>query len=234
MSLRVTFTLHGAVNGAVSILPVALLVVPWGMAFGVAAVAQGIAPAAAIMTSFLVFSGTAQFAVLEAIASGTVPAAILLSVAALNARHTIMGATLAPALFRLPLSKRLLALTFLSDVNYADARRAIAEGDSDIGRLFGGGLVLWLGWTVGTAAGAVGGDVIGDPARLGLDVVLLGFLVAATTGQARQKPLRVPICTTVAMAWVLHGQLPPGWDILCAALAGTITSVFAGWQDVDN
>ena len=68
MSRRVTFTLHRAVNVAVTILPVALLVVPWGMAFGVAAVAQGMTSAAGIMTGVLVFSGTAQFAVLEAIA----------------------------------------------------------------------------------------------------------------------------------------------------------------------
>lgn len=52
-------------RGMRRLMPVSLFVIPFGVAFGIAAVEQGLSPVQATAMSFVVFTATAHFAALD-------------------------------------------------------------------------------------------------------------------------------------------------------------------------
>ena len=87
---------------------------------------------------------------------------ILLGTLAINARHLLLGAALAPWLLQLPRWQRLSAVTVMSDANWAQAMRAYASGERDAGVLVGAGLTMWITWVIGTATGALASTAVPD------------------------------------------------------------------------
>ena len=215
----VILTLAGIRRGGRRLFPIALFTVPFGIAFGVAAIESGLSSFQAILMSLVTFSGAAQFATLDFWTEPLAFGSLAMVVLALNARQTIMGATLAPWINRLPLSRRALVLGYPSDPNFADSQPSFQNGERDIGILLGGGLVLWACWVAGTAIGAFGGAELGDPATFGVDVVMPCFFAAAIAGQFRQVEMIAPILAASAVSVAL-GVLLPGWNIVLAALVG--------------
>lgn len=224
----VRFTRAGTVEGARRLFPVALFVVPFGLGFGAAAVERGLSPEVAVLMSAVVFSGAAQFAALDVWAqSGTVLslAAVALAV---NARHVVMGAALAPWLNGLRLQRRLPVLMVLSDANFADAHAAFGSGRPDVGILFGGGLALWSTWVAGTAIGAYAGHGFGDPKALGVDVIMICFFAAVVAGHLKGRAALVPVPVAALVAVATLPMLPHGWNIVAGAVAGGLAGGLTG------
>ena len=221
----VTITLIGVRLGAKRLLPLALFVVPFGIAFGVAAVEQGMSAPQAVAMSALVFSGTAQFAALDFWQDPIAFLSLALVALALNGRHIIMGAALSPWLNRLAIGKRLAIVGLLSDVNFADSHGVLKSGENDLGPLLGGGIALWITWVAGTAIGALGGSFLGDPETYGIDVVMVCFFAAAAAGHLRTASNAAPIIIAALVAASTAGWLPLGWNIILGALAGALTSL---------
>jgi predicted branched-subunit amino acid permease len=202
------------------LLPVALFVIPFGLAFGAAAAESGLHPAQSIALSILTFSGAAQFATLDFWYDPIAFGSLALVTLALNARHVIMGAALSPWVGKLSLGLQLMALIFLSDPNFAYSPPRFRDGERDIGVLVGGGLVLWLNWVLGTILGAFGGSQIDDPGLYGIDVVMLCFFAAITTDQFRNRSTWLPAGIAAGVAVLTLGMVPTGWNIILGALAG--------------
>jgi 4-azaleucine resistance transporter AzlC len=144
-----------------------------GVAFGVIAAGLGVPALRAIVLSATAFSGSAQFASLTVLGGHGSLAAVLVAVAALNARYVVFGASVAPALSRNPV-RRAAEAQMLTDLSWALALRT---GAPDRGVLVGAGLVSYVTWTVGTAAGALFGAALGDYRVIGLDAALPAFFV---------------------------------------------------------
>jgi 4-azaleucine resistance transporter AzlC len=216
----VRITTGGILSGLRGLGPIAIFVVPFGIAYGVAAIERGVTLDQSVLMSLLIFSGAAQFAALE-FWGGPIPTiSLLLTVFAVSARLILMGATLSPWLSQLSRPRRMLALAVLSDLNFADSYIALRRGDGDIGRLVGGGLGLCGAWIAGTAIGAIAGASLGDLDRFGIDVIMATFFVATLIGQWEGKGNLVPAVVAAAVAVIGLYTLPAGWNILIAALAG--------------
>lgn len=216
----VTLTRAGVVSGLWRLGPFALFVVPFGMAFGVAAVERGLSTAQTLLMSALVFAGAAQFAALELWAAPLPYLSLALVVFAVNARHLVMGAALAPWINRLPPAPRLAALGVMSDANFAASHAAFEAGGRDAGVLLGGGLALWLAWMVGTTVGLGAGASLGDLDRFGVDVVMVVFLAAVVTGGVRSHRSVPPLAVAGAVAVLTLELLPTGWNVIAGAVAG--------------
>lgn len=221
----VTVTFAGTTRGMRRLLPIALFTVPFGIAFGAAAAERGLDPGFTIAMSAIVFSGAAQFATLDFWGSDIAYGSLALVTLAISARHIVLGAAVAPWVNQLPLAKRLPVLVWLSDANFADSQPAFRSGETDVGLLLGGGLVLWAHWIAGTAFGVIAGRAIGDVATYGLDVVMICFFAAILAGQMRVRSAIVPACIGAATAVAALAWLPPGWTIVAGALAGGCVSV---------
>lgn len=206
--------------------PMAAFTIPFGLAFGVAAVDTGLSVHQAIGMSALVFSGAAQFAALEFWPTPIALASLAMVALALSARHVIMGAALSTWVNRLPAPQRILVLALLSDPNFADSQPAFRDGERDIGILLGGGLALWVAWVLGTAIGAVGGAILIRPERLGVDVVMACFFVTIIVGQRRGgRSYLVPIVVASIASGFTLTWLPTGWNIIFGALVGATASL---------
>lgn len=219
---RLVLSPAGTWRGVRTLLPVAIFVIPFGIAFGVAASERGLSVVQSLGMSALVFSGAAQFPTLEFWHDPIAFASLALVVLAVNARHVVMGAALSPWINTLPVRHRVLLLSLLSDPNFASGQMALRAGERDLGVLLGGGLILWVNWVAGTAIGALAGRLIGAPATFGLDVVMTCFLAAMVAGQIERRTKILPVLVAAVVAVVLLDHVPTGWNVILGALAGGI------------
>jgi len=223
MTSEILLSARGIRRGMRKMFALALFIVPYGMAFGVAAIDSGMSATHAVAMSVFVFSGAAQFASLELWSSASV-VSLLLVVLAVSVRFILLGASLSPWINKLNRPQRLAALTMLSDPNFADSRNAFQNGERDIGRLLGGGLVLWAAWIIGTAIGAVIGQTLGDLHRFGIDVLMPSYfaalLLAGWVSEWEGGQTWLPAIAAALTAVIGQHVLPPGWNIVGAALAG--------------
>jgi len=129
--------------------PLSLFVIVFGLAFGVAALQQGLSGTQTLLMSGLVFAGAAQFATLE-LWGESIPLVPLVAITfAINARHLLMGAVFYPHLRDLPSGRRYASLILLSDANWAMAMAGGSTAER-LGVLVGGGFALWLTWMLAT------------------------------------------------------------------------------------
>ena len=230
-SQNVTLSVAGVLRGMTRLLPICLFVIPFGIAFGIAATEGGIGPFQATAMSAFVFTATAQFAALDFLKDPVAFFSLGLVALALSGRHVIMGAALAQWVNQLPAGKRFLTLMFLSDANFADTQTLLQRGETDLGPLLGGGLMLWSTWVGSTAAGAFGGNLLGDTEAFGFGVVMLCFFAATAFGMVRSTPcLLLPVVVAIGASVIALPYLPNGWNIILAALLGGGVAAFRDAQ----
>lgn len=223
---EVHLSIDGVRRGAARLLPMGAFTIPFGVAFGAAAIEAGMNLPQAIAMSAFVFSGAAQFAALDFWPSPIALGSLAMVALALNARHVVMSAALSSWINRLSLWRRVLALAALSDLNFADSQPALKGGERDVGVLLGGGLVLWSAWLFGTIIGVGGGVILSRPEQLGIDVVMACFFAAVVAGQVRaDRTLFLPVAAASIVSILTLGALPTGWNAIVGAFAGAFVGL---------
>lgn len=217
--------LAGVLTGIRRMAPLSLFVVVFGLAFGVAALARGLSGLEAMLMSGLVFAGASQFAVLELWGADIPLLPLIATTLAINARHLLMGAAMQPWLAHLPPGQRYGSLVLMSDSNWAMAMADRQRGETNIGMLVGGGIMLWVTWLFGTLLGVLFSSGIEAPERFGLDVIMGCFLLAMLVGGRRDLSMLLPwtvaaLAAIAAMLW-----LPPHSHVIVGALAGGLTGL---------
>ena len=187
-----------------------------GASFGVFGVAAGLDPWLVCGISVFVFAGGAQFLVVGLIASGTGPAAAVLAALVLNARHIAYGLSLSRILTG-GLLRRALSCHIMIDESTAFA---LAQPTPELAEraFLTMGISLFICWNIGTAVGAFGAGLIGDPATLGIDAAFPAGLLAMLAPQLRRVEGRVAAATGAAIALATTPFLPAGGPLLLASL----------------
>lgn len=210
----------------IRLLPIAVFVTIFGVAYGLAAVQTGLTPWQATLMSATVFAGAAQFASLGLWGTEVALLPLMAITLAINSRHILMGAALYPMLRRVPPLRRYGLLLVLTDANWARSWQQYQSGRENLEAILGGGLALWMAWIAGTVAGTYVGGRLGDPQALGLDMVLGCFLLAMALGGPRSR--------RIIVAWVVAGTaavlawrwLPPHSHVIVGALSGGLVGLF--------
>lgn len=200
--------------------------VPYGMAnavlslsFGVLARQAGFSAVGAIVMSAVVFAGSAQFAAVAVIVQGGgIPAAVG-AATLVHSRFLPMGIALAPSLPGGPL-RRAAQGQAVVDASWAMANRG--DGRFDRHFLFGATAVQYVFWVAGTAVGALTGNRLGDPNRLGLDAVFPAFFLALLIAELRDRRSRWVAVGGGLIALALAPFTPPGVPVLAAGLAALV------------
>jgi 4-azaleucine resistance transporter AzlC len=201
--------------GGRTVLPIAVTVALFGVSFGVLARAADMGVVAPIVMSATTFAGSSQFAAASILDEGGGLAAAIVAALLLNARYAAIGVSVAP-LFRGPRLRRLLEAQLVVDESWALSARS--DGTFDRRILLGAGLMLYVGWVLGTTLGVLGGGFLGNPERLGLDAAFPALFLALLVGQLRTRRAVAAALAGGAIALVLLPFTPPGVPIIAAVL----------------
>ena len=199
--------------------------------FGAMAVAQGLSVWNAVLISATNLTSAGQFAGLTVIAAGAALLEMILTQLVINSRYALMslaiGQRLGPTV---GIGKRLLTAFFNTDEVFA---LAMARKEKlSVSFFVGAGTVAALGWTGGTAVGAVAGSVLPVSVRMALGVMLYGMFIAIVVPQAREeKPMLLSMLLALVFsclfAWVpaLSGVSAGIAIVICTVTAAAICAL---------
>jgi predicted branched-subunit amino acid permease len=198
----------------------------YGISFGALSVAAGLDVWQTQLLSILMFSGGSQFAFIGVVASGgmaSLPAAIA-SAWLLGIRNGFYALQMKPLLgylgWKTPLAAQLnideTTGVATAQSNLADTRRGFWLT----------GISVFVFWNLLTFAGAILGELIGDPSALGLDAAAAAAFLALLWPRLKKlQPIAVAVAASV-IAVLLSPSLPAGLPILIAALSAVVVGAF--------
>jgi predicted branched-subunit amino acid permease len=210
-------------------LPFLIVIVPFGMLFGVLAGEAGWSLTEMMAMTILVIAGASQFTALQLL-SEHAPLLIAIATAlAVNLRLAMYSASLAQHIGATPRLARVLAAYCLTDQTYGVAMNRLALGPPMSARerlvhYFGGALPICVPWYFATWIGAVVGDAI--PPAFALDFAVPITFIALIGPGLRTLPQAAAALVSVAVALAL-ASLPYNLWLLAAALAGMTTGALA-------
>ena len=218
-------------SGVRDILSILPGVLPFGMIYGVSALAAGIPAIIAQAMSFIVFAGASQFVIAQLVAVGTPPIVIVLTAFIINVRHALYSASVAPFVKKLPVRWKWLLAYLLTDEAYAVTithYRKVAHEELEEQKeqknnaykhwyFFGSGLALWTTWQVSTAFGIFLGTQL--PSSWSLDfastITFIALVVPAIKDRAS-----LGAALTAGIVAVLAVALPFKLSIAVATIIG--------------
>ncbi|MGX1793853.1 AzlC family ABC transporter permease [Microbacterium sp. NPDC055312] len=206
-------------------LGVAVATSAYGISFGALSVASGLDVWQTCVLSLLMFTGGSQFAFIGVFGAGgmaALPSAVA-SAALLGVRNVAYGMRMS-SIIGTGFWRRAAAAHVTIDESTAVA---ISQETPHLRRLgfWLTGVGVLIGWNLTTLAGALLGDVLGDPKAWGLDAAAAAAFLALLWPRLRE---RQAIAVGVAAAVVAAGLTPflmPGLPVLVAALV----AIVVGW-----
>ena len=213
--------------GLGDIWPVMIAAVPIGLLFGALCRTKGLSVLETGLMSLLVFAGGAQFAAVE-LWTWPVPVATLAaSTLLINARHVLMGASLASKLGAFSLPQRLAGLYFLTDEAWALAERRAAHQPVTPAYWFALAVMLAVAWIGASVAGPWLGSFLGDPRQLGADFAFTALFVGLIAGFWRGPATAATVAASGAAAALAYHAAGAPWHVGAGVVAGIAVAYVA-------
>jgi 4-azaleucine resistance transporter AzlC len=222
-----TFATGDSRAGAGDIWPVMVAAFPIGLLFGALCGGKGLSVAEAGLMSLLVFAGGAQFAAVELWTAPVPIAALVFSTALINARHVLMGASLAPKMARFTLWQRLIGFHFLTDETWALAERRATIRPVTPVYWFALALLLPVAWVGSTVLGAWLGSFMGDPRRIGADFAFTALFIGLIAGFWKGRDTALTVAASAAASALTYVAAGPPWHVAAGAVAGIAAAYVA-------
>lgn len=213
-------------------LGVALATSAYGVSFGALAVASGLDIWQTCVLSLLMFTGGSQFAFVGVIGAGGLAAApsAIASASLLGVRNVAYGMRMSPVIGAGGW-RRAAAAQFTIDESTAVSLAQRTPRARLVG-FWVTGVGIYLGWNLSTLAGALLGDVLGDPKAYGLDAAAAAaFLALLWPRLRRRQPIAVGIAAAV-VATLLTPVMMPGVPVLLAAVVAVVVGA-TNWLSTD-
>jgi predicted branched-subunit amino acid permease len=219
-------------EGMKAAIPIWIAFVPSSMAWGIAAQAHGLRFDEIILMSAWVYSGPAQFAVLEPLTSGKSALQVLIASSLVNLRFLPMSTALAPYFGTVGRVRRVLSCQFISASSFIvpylhfqkERERLQPTGEENLYFFLGVGVTCFLVWVAGTGAGY--GVALGVPSGFNetLKFILPGYFTGLLVAEMRGWTMPL-ICLASLVIAVPASLFSSDWGwITTAALIATV-----GW-----
>ncbi|HRO11838.1 AzlC family ABC transporter permease [Amaricoccus sp.] len=206
-------------------LPFLLVIVPFGMLFGVLASEAGWRLTETLAMSAVVIAGASQFTALQLLSEQAPLLICIIAPLAINLRMAMYSASLAPHLAGVPRWQRALMAYGLTDQSYGVAMNRYALSPKmghreKVAHYFGTLVPVCVPWWLATWAGAEAGTAI--PEGLALDFAVPITFIALFAPMLRTRPHVAAAAVAVAVA-LLFSFLPWNLWLIVASLAGMAT-----------
>lgn len=210
-------------------LPIAVGVIPFGLIYGVVALASGLPPLPTVAMSSIVFAGSAQFIGARLIGLATPGFVVVLTTFIVNLRHALYSFSLAPYLQNLPGRWRWLLAYLLTDEAYAVTVLHYRKEEASVAHKhwfwLGSGLTLWLVWQLSTLGGVVLGAQV--PASWQLDFTLPLTFIGILVPVLKERPAQAAALSAGLVA-VAAFALPYKLGLMLAASVGIVVGLW--WE----
>ena len=197
-------------------------------AFGVIARATGFSTITVILMSVIIYAGSAQFTTVSMLAAGSPIASIVFATFMVNSRMILMSTTVAPYFKKDSLGKGMLIGTLLTDESFALAMNKLnyTNGKMNFSWFNTENIISYSTWVIATMIGALLGNFIEDPKKLGLDfanvAMFIGLLyLQVNSDKALNKALQViVVLLTLVLTYISTIFLPASLVIIAVTLIG--------------
>ena len=197
-------------------------------AFGVIARASGFSTITVILMSVIIYAGSAQFTTVSMLAAGSPIASIVFATFMVNSRMILMSTTVVPYFKKDSLSKGMLIGTLLTDESFALAMNKLnyTNGKMNFSWFNTENIISYSTWVIATMIGALLGNFIEDPKKLGLDfanvAMFIGLLyLQVNSDKALNKALQViVVLLTLVLTYISTIILPASLVIIAVTLIG--------------
>lgn len=208
-------------------LPIAVGVIPFGLIYGVLALAAGLHPLLAVGMSSIVFAGSSQFIGAQLIGVSTPGIIVVLTTFVVNLRHALYSLSLAPAVKHLSRRWHWLLAYLLTDEAYAMTIVHYRDESTPPGNKHwfwvGSGITLWSVWQVSTIIGVFLGAQV--PPSWSLDFTLALTFIGLVIPGLRDRP-NIAAAVTAGVVAVLTFGWPYKLGLMAAALCGILVGMW--------
>jgi predicted branched-subunit amino acid permease len=188
----------------------------YGISFGALSVAAGLDFWQTMALSLLMFSGGSQFAFIGVIATGAGVLPAVLSAWLLGVRNGFYAIRLSPILSLKNLMKPIGAQLTIDESNAVSLSQ-----EPDLSKQRQGfwltGIAVFVFWNLLTAAGALVGSLIGNPADFGLDAAAGAAFLGLIWPRLKESKLLLLAVVSAFTAVLLSAFVPAGIPVLLTA-----------------
>ena len=202
--------------------PVALSVVPFGIAYGAIA-SQGMALWQGWLMSVVVFAGTAQFVTASMVSQGAAYVPILVTALLLNLRLVLLSAAVSPHVRQAPKTLQPLVAHMLTDESFAVSMAEFEQRPSNPWFFIGSGLTIFVFWQVATLTGLLFGSNL--PRGLGLEYALPATLICLIFMLAHGRRGAVVAILAAILSLALLPLMSGTWSVMVATLVAATVGV---------
>ena len=206
-------------------LPICLGYFSVSFGFGTLAITQGLSILQATILSITNLTSAGQFAGLTVIVAGASLLEMVLTQLVINSRYALMSLALGQRLGpSVGIGKRLMMAFFNTDEVFALGMSR--ERKLTPAFFLGAGTVAAIGWTGGTAMGAIAGSVLPSLVQTALGIMLYGMFIAIVIPQAKQEK-EMGICMVLALIFSCLFTYLPLLSTVSAGIAIVLSTVAA-------
>ena len=214
-------------------LPICFGYVSVAFAFGIFTIGNGLTIAEAVIISMTNVTSAGQLSAVPIIAGGGTLLELAITQFVINLRYSLMSISISQKFDK---SIRMRDRFLIAFVNTDEVFGVASAQPGKLKRPYMYGLILtpYLGWSIGTLAGALAGDVFPQSVTSALGVAIYGMFIAIVLIPSKKsKSTALCVLTSIALSCafffvpVLH-KIPQGFTIIiCAVAASIIFSIVA-------
>ncbi len=227
------------IRGLKAGIPIGLGYLSVSFTFGIIAGTYGFFWWQAVLISMLTVTSAGQFAGIETMTVQGRYLEMIISQLTINVRYSFMSISLGQKLndkFR-GIFRWLLGF-FMTDEIFA-----VAVSEDEVGRAFFAGLatIPWIGWTSGTMAGALLGNVLPERVLSAMGLAIYGMFVAIVVPEMKKcKPVVWVVFVAIALSSAFRyvpviKNVPSGFAIsICAIVSALFGAYFFPVEDAKD
>ncbi len=184
------------IKGITDGIPICLGYLSVAFAFGIFAVSNGLTSAEAVLISMTNVTSAGQLAAVPIMVSGGTLIELALSQFIINLRYALMSVSLSQKFDK---SVRLADRFIIAFIN-TDEVFAVASSKNEVGKAYMFGLILtpYIGWSAGTAIGAIAGNILPAIVISALGIAIYGMFIAIVVPPARENK-HILFCVILAI-----------------------------------
>lgn len=210
------------IDGIKDGLPIALGYLAVSFSFGMTASAENVPVWVAIALSALNLTSAGQFSALTLMCQSAPLAEIAAATFVINIRYLLMSIVLSQKLVKMPIAKRMAIAFGVTDEIFTVA----STKPQKVGFTYMAGLIFapYIGWCLGTALGAVAGNLLGEAVSSALGIGLYAMFIAIVLPEARADKA-VAFAAGIAILisaliswWSVLSSISAGWAVIIASV----------------